>query len=429
MPTGRVYIKHFKLICFFVFFLFFKPAQYIIGSELNTLINYIVLLVSIALACFGAFLKKFGYRMNRFCIPVFFLYFWCLLGSSAMNSLRGYPIDYSGALVSFSHMLSLVLICDIGLWYSPKKLLNSFLSIGIFVCSINALTLFMYYKRGGMNPGYTAGELVSKYYFLGTDNQSYFWTWPVLVVTWMYYFMFNAKRGFLSIAVGFTLLVSASYIYTWSVLAAIACILVPCCALIFIRRIGKQKKVKKEKKTALQFSLLWKIAVVIDTLIPTGVLLNYVVLFSQSILRKSATLSRRILIWERSIQYILKSPLIGYGNEPMSTSISKLLVNHTHNLLLETLYRGGIIGLLLFVLTMYALSKRTKVISGSTVYLFLSVMVFVFLVCSSMYFAYYRYHFLILMLIMAHTELFENAPTHLSTALSNKHRAEHYRYN
>lgn len=413
MPLKRVHIRYFSIICVAVLMLFFRPASYLIGSRMNTIVNYTVLAISMVMISMGAFLEKYGYRMNKCSILMILLYFWCLIGSSIINGLCGNPVDYSGALVYFSTMIAFSLICDLGLWYSPKKFLKCFLIDGIVICSINAITMFLYYHQGGMYHEMTLRNRINNnYYFLGEDNASYFWTLPVLVVCWIYYYLFNRRKKFLFVAACFTLLVTSAYIYTYSILAMLACASVPLCLIFFGKQAKREKNKHSTQKTIWNFSFMWKIALLFDALIPTRIMLIYVVPIIQRVFHKNETLSYRTLIWERAFSHIIKSPVIGYGNEPIIVSLDKLLVNHTHNLILETFYRGGIIALLLFISILHALSRKTEKANSSALYKFISVMVFLFLIFSSMYFAYYRYHYLILLIIMAHTELFEDKPAY-----------------
>lgn len=407
MPYRRVYIKQFNAICVVVFLLFFRPASYIIGSTANAIMNYSVLGVAIVLLCIGLYLRRYGYRINRCLVLTFLLYFWCLVGSSMVSSISGNPIDYSGAVVALSNMIAFTLICDIGLWYSPKKLMKCFLIVGVTLCTINAITMIMYHNKGGMYHELTIRNRINNnYYFFGEDNASYFWSWPVIVVCWIYYYLFNMKRVFLVIAILFTVFVTSAYIYTYSLLAAIACLAVLISSFIFNRRIKSERINSRKSRMPVGFSFMWKIALAFDTLVPTGVILSYLVPIIQHFFNKSSTLSYRTLIWDKAIKFIWEKPIFGYGNEPMLVSISKIIANHTHNLVLETLYRGGIIGVLLLVLMMSSLSKKAKDIRDSAIYKYVSVMIFMFLIYSSMYFAYYRYHYLILLIIMMHKELF-----------------------
>ena len=67
------------------------------------------------------------------------------------------------------------------------------------------------------------------------------------------------------------------------------------------------------------------------------------------IFNKPTTLSGRSLIYQNSINQFLKSPLIGFGLLKTADAKSILGNSWTHNLFLEQMVSGGIIGLILFL--------------------------------------------------------------------------------
>jgi O-antigen ligase len=53
----------------------------------------------------------------------------------------------------------------------------------------------------------------------------------------------------------------------------------------------------------------------------------------------------RFNIWNRTLSWWTKAPLLGYGIESKDLIIQKILLDHPHNYFLDVLYRGGIAGL------------------------------------------------------------------------------------
>ena len=64
---------------------------------------------------------------------------------------------------------------------------------------------------------------------------------------------------------------------------------------------------------------------------------------------KSASLQERVTIWERAIDYFSKAPLWGMGLSTTITDILRLTYNHTHNIILQVLYQGGIVSFIFLV--------------------------------------------------------------------------------
>lgn len=77
------------------------------------------------------------------------------------------------------------------------------------------------------------------------------------------------------------------------------------------------------------------------------------------ILHKSITLSTRTLIWERSVNWIKKSPIYGYGVESAEVKFPKIrALNSCHNYYLDYLYYGGVIMLIIVLLLFYVSVKN-----------------------------------------------------------------------
>ena len=76
-----------------------------------------------------------------------------------------------------------------------------------------------------------------------------------------------------------------------------------------------------------------------------------------SLFGKSTNLSGRTYVWERAVQYIINKPLLGYGINRQLTASNFWSLVHMHNLLLNSAYEGGMIGLIFMILNLYLLSK------------------------------------------------------------------------
>ena len=329
-----------------------------------------------------------------------------------MLRIRPGEVTFSSAIFYFVPVLLFVLVTDMGLHKSPKKVLKAFVDVGSVMCALNAITIFMYFGKGGMNSiteiqGYS---LSSNYYLLGEDNATYYFSWPVLVVLWVFYYLYQRTPWRFIWSLCYTVLICISYIYTWSIVAAAASLSTPIGLFLYHRGIRKKRKIKKRKRewnASTVFFLGCLGGVVFDALMSTLVITGYFTGFVTRVLRKSSTFSGRTLIWTRSIESIVRSPIIGYGQEKWFVSANKILTNHTHNLFLETLYRGGIIALIILVVAFFAIS-RNVIKERNSLYRFLELMFIAFLVYASMDFAYYRFHYIIILLLLSHPELFAN---------------------
>ena len=94
-----------------------------------------------------------------------------------------------------------------------------------------------------------------------------------------------------------------------------------------------------------------------------------------NILGKWRSLESRITYWERTVKLISKSPVLGHGVQSQLVRITEIHLNHgvhSHNMLLEILYQGGMIGLGLWIaivitagigLYRYRNSENSKIIA------------------------------------------------------------------
>lgn len=388
--------------------LYFRPAQYVFGTVIYTIGNYALLgeFFIMVLICFINYNRN-NYRISKAARYFFILFFWCTAGSTVFNWIKGTSVSFSDAIVFFSTAAGFILLIDFGLTKEPQRFLKCFVAVGTLMCLINALTIFIYSGSGGMN--YTA--IVSgghqTYYFLAEDNASVFWTWPVMIVTWIYFFRYCRTKKMGIWAVFYTVITFISYYYVWSV-TAMCSVMLMAFVVFYFRKAGKKEKNRRKIIGTLlcKFDIYWISALIV----------NYIVAVSQTwtkyaelltiYFNKSMTASGRTFIWEKSVEWINKSLLIGYGQELRDATISKILINHTHNILLETFYRGGMVGGLIFLFAIFCLSKISRGINNR-IYDFLMISIFVFFLMCSIDFAFYRYVFLILFILMGHSEIFQ----------------------
>ena len=106
-------------------------------------------------------------------------------------------------------------------------------------------------------------------------------------------------------------------------------------------------------RTALLMNLLFFIFIVV---LRVQEVFSY---FLVSVTGKGLDMNGRTLIWDKALLAILQHPMIGYGIEPAKNILSKYMVNSDsfHNLAVDLLYQGGIIGMLLFVAMFYFLDR------------------------------------------------------------------------
>lgn len=386
---------------------FYRPASYVLGGRLTQLFGYLNYALFTAGALFLLFVVCRGYyRVSLTAVLIAVLFLWVNIGATFLSQKAGNAVSWAEAIPTTVTILLYIFFCDFGLYHNPKRFLRTFIVVASVVCILNALTFFVYGYHGGMNPQkeLLGRRLSDNYFLLAEDNATFFWTWPALLVMWYYYYLYNRSKTYGIYTAAVTALVIASYLYMWSVMAALACLAIPGLLIFFDRRIKKVKP-KGRGDYSIKFVVYAAIGVAVQVLISTQDMLSSFSMLLLTYFNKDVTLSGRTLIWERAEKFIADSPLVGYGYETTEFTTQKILINHTHNMYLETLYRGGIIAIILFalvLLSMYFYARRTN---KNALYDFLIALFLVFLVIATVEFAFYRYHYLILFLLLAHTEL------------------------
>ena len=75
------------------------------------------------------------------------------------------------------------------------------------------------------------------------------------------------------------------------------------------------------------------------------------------ILNKDMTLSSRTTVWSNTIRYIKDSPIWGYGQIDSEINRKLLGAAAAHNIFLDELYYGGIVGLILLIILVFLVGK------------------------------------------------------------------------
>lgn len=95
------------------------------------------------------------------------------------------------------------------------------------------------------------------------------------------------------------------------------------------------------------------------------------------------TFTGRTEIWALATDWIKKQPLLGYGYEREALLISKFggknYATHCHNLYLDFCYRTGIVGLALFIVTLFKCSKPLARYKNNAISTVLSFTIFLYL--------------------------------------------------
>lgn len=248
---------------------------------------------------------------------------------------------YSAATTAFS-VLSIVLLYDVA--YSEG---GTFLSSQLFcfevVIYINLLTEILYpralFPQGMyLNSTFPQGPN----WFLGYYNGYTKYCIPALMFAWLY----KEKTGHKARAyfLLFGIILSAILVFAGGFAVSLVSMIV---VYVFLK--NKTKVFHYFSYWALHIAFFIGIIV-----LKVQNLFNWLI---EGILGKQASFEARTQLWDKTMQLIAESPLIGHGIQSGVTRIAEYHLYfgiHAHNMFLEMLYRGGLIGVAIWIVLVVA---------------------------------------------------------------------------
>lgn len=318
-----------NLILFlFLVFPFIKPAEYVFNSAFDNFMDICKLFSS--LAAIYIYVKKS--KISPIII-VTVLYQISYIIPTILNG--GENLRWQ--IVMTLSNIAFAIITELGIKYYKRDFLTAISLYGGLMCFLMAVSMFVYYPNGMDQKEFMDLLGDRNYYFLGHDNGSFFVVFAIQIFS-----MINCidKKGRLSAGtVLFWLFADSSFIYVRSGAAVVAVVLLWVYILFFY---------KKEFSFVMNFRIYITAALVLFFGVVVFRLHTYFPYIIEDVLQKDMTLTGRTLIWDRAFEYIKRAPLIGYGQEPTAVLLNKFGISHVHNIILEILYKSGIIGLALY---------------------------------------------------------------------------------
>ncbi|MDE6407077.1 MAG: O-antigen ligase family protein [Anaeroplasmataceae bacterium] len=260
-----------------------------------------------------------------------------------LTSPDGNIVTYVGICI---YDLAFVMLIQYGICQDKKQFIKAFIGVLDFWIILNTITLFIPgLHREGI-------EMSGKYYssLLGYDNRYIYFFLPLIFARIIYS---NTYKGKLRISDYFMYLFClVTLLYVNATAALVAWLLfIP---FFFILR-------SKKKFKLLNYGLVLLVFLVINYLLVFQRIQNQFEYIIVDILHKDLTLSYRTIIWDRAFVSLEGKYLIGRGYEFESVVLENLNnANHTHNYMLMLIYRGGVVGLVLYCLMLYLPNKTLK---------------------------------------------------------------------
>ncbi|MGN0666921.1 MAG: O-antigen ligase family protein [Huintestinicola sp.] len=325
------------LLCLFLIIPFIKPAEYVFNSLFDNMMD--VWKIFSSLTAILMYIKRS--RVSPIIIATV-LYQLSILFPTVLND----SADLRQQMVVMLSNIAFAVIVELGIRNYRNDFLKAMSIYGGVMCLIMAVTMYIYYPNGMDQKEFMDILGDKNYYFLGHDNGSFF-----VVFAAQFFSVINCieKKGKLTFGtVVFWLFVDGAFIYVRSGAAVAAIFLM----WFYIFLLYKKDIAFLNFRNYILAVLILFFSVVVFRL---HVYFPFIV---ENVFHKNMTLSGRTLLWNRAMAYIKLSPFIGYGQEETYVLIDKLGIGHVHNIILEILYKSGIVGLTLYSVIIGLVGKK-----------------------------------------------------------------------
>lgn len=370
------------IITFILFFPYLQPASYCLGTTFTTFLG--LWLRGTWFVAIIILLKNRSLSITSIC---FILFQFCFLWATILNTNYG---EISSALYIFCNNFSIVILSEYFIKKDSKSFIKNLLIIYIPLILLNFISMYMYYPLGM----YTDILGDHNYYFLEHDNGSFFYTLAVIYLSFCYNIS-NRKNLFLPY---FLLIVSfLTYYYIFSATAFI------CLGIIILLLILYRSKLLNKLISSNLFYIIFIISllVLLSFCQPNSKINVFANILKN--LGKDATLSGRTSIWLSAINFIKYNLFFGYGQEYLNIRLLKFGVSHVHNILLQIVYNGGLISLVLYILYFKKINKNINKCKNFKLVYVSKIFIYMYFVASL--FDYYNTKYIINLIFIVSTFL------------------------
>lgn len=246
--------------------------------------------------------------------------------------------------------------------------IKSYLFAGVSATLIYVLSFIKYFNVvGGMHHGLrkrlSYGFVVTdqNWYFFTYDNASLFIFLPVAAVFVYYCVKFNNKS--FKYCLMYEAMVLLTYILKSAASAEVMFAFFMVVSTIYFYKIKSGHKIKFNIGYRKTWIIILIFHIIIINIVGSNIAYKIAGYFG-----KDGSFTGRDVIWHRAKEYISLSPLFGYGMEDTLFKTMKLVFPHCHNIFLEILYDGGIIGFALCLVFIINFTPKNKYNFTNTIF-------------------------------------------------------------
>ena len=330
---------------------------------------YNVMKIIVALIVLSLYLGR-G-QISYISIMILFYHLYLILRTVQNNG------DIKSSLVQSATFIAFCLLLEMVLKENAAWIYNILLPILEVYVYINFITVIVF------PDGLYSTYLFENNYFLGYDNQNINFILPAMALSLLNYYRLRSQWIRTLCLLTTSVL---TVLFTWS--GASLVIVSGFVVFAVFRKMLNTKFFNLRTYLVINVVCFWLLVIVR--------IQNYFSYFIETILEKSLTLTGRTILWDITLAYIKRNPVLGYGIE---TTVVRGLKNgkganhpfslHAHDRILEILYRGGIILLVIQIIILILACRKAMKYKESTEVQILAFTMFLYL--TGMLTEYYDY--------------------------------------
>lgn len=356
----KIYPKRILKILFYsiLFFAFLKPDSLEhIGLKWLDISLVVIDGMLMIILCYFALIRKF--KISSISLSIGLIYF--VIGISTLFGTK----DFFSLLKVAGTALGMGLLTDFCMQKDPKIYFQSSLFTLTILFTINFITILKYYPIGMYRLDYVVGDL----YFMGHDNGMIYNLIPFCSLAILYTYCKKGKIiSKISLYAIFLTFISELYVKSATGIVESFLLLI----LIFFIDNKFLSKFINPKFIFLLFFILNYLVVILR-------IQNYFSWFFVDVLGKDLTFTGRTYLWDYAINMIKNNPIFGFG---MGVQVygNGHSYPHPHCLILDFIFKGGIITLLIFCILIINYIKKYKSSNNKIISKMLLLPVFVLLI-------------------------------------------------
>lgn len=368
------------LYLLFSFFVFLEPQFFSTIKPLHYL--FVMAKLMIIFYNFLSMIRSKSYKPTpaAACLLLFFTYYIIRTLFSRTPS--------ASQLVTMVEYFGLVLVIDIEIRHNAKQTMNALFVVSAGLLFLNFCCMILFPK--GLYKTQSQWENDYVYWLIGYKN-------PIsrFAVSTLGIFLCDCQINKKSkIETAMVLAVSIGTVF----LAKSATGIVAMAVLLALYYFGRGLEYPK----ILNIPNIFLMGAVITWLIYSFHIQEYFSYIIVNILHRSLTLTSRTSIWTKAVEAIGKSPVFGYGFNNAETAREIIGATHPHNFYFYLLFCGGIVGVLLFFISLVAISRKAEPYRKTSIYQVCTAVFATMIVCGLAESLTNTHLFYALLPIMAH---------------------------